>query len=91
MIGIREGEDAAVVFTATGPNTPGTVTELLLQKLVNIRRSAGVQYKSMAFVEFGVEAVVPVEPGAYVPAYQFVEAATGRVTGLIVLPRIEVP
>lgn len=77
-------------FTATGPNSPGTVTELLLQKLVNIRRSAGVQYKSMAFVEFGTEVALPVEPGAYVPAYQFVEAATGRVSGLIVLPRIEV-
>lgn len=86
-------EPGEVVFAASGPNSPGIVTELLLQRLSNIRRAAKPQYKTAGFVSFAVgdlEAAVPVEPGAYVAAYRFVEASTGRAWGMVVLERMVV-
>jgi len=86
-------EPGEVVFEASGPNSPGVVTELLLQRLPNIRRAAKSQYKTAGFVSFAagdLEARVPVEAGAYVPAYRFVEAATGRALGVLGLARLEV-
>ncbi|MEQ1935419.1 MAG: hypothetical protein ABL962_16290 [Fimbriimonadaceae bacterium] len=65
----------------------------MLQKLVNIRRAAGTQFKTDGFFAFTAEQLsvdVPVEPGAYIPAYQFVNAATGQVAGVLVLERLEV-
>lgn len=83
----------AIVFTATGANSPGVVTELMLQRMPNIRRKVGKQYKAEAFVAFtagSLSHILPAEPGAYAGAYQFVEASTGRVTGILPLPPLEV-
>ena len=75
------GGSGAVRFVASGPNRAGVATELLLQRLVNARRTPTKQYKGLAFVAFagaGAIAEVPVEPGAYACAHRFVERATGR-------------
>lgn len=74
-----------LTFAASAPNAPGVVTELMLQRLVNVRRTPTAQYKSAAFVAFDtthLSASVPVEPGIYASAYRFVERATGRTSGM---------
>ena len=75
----------AVRFSASGANAPGVVTELLVQRLANVRRTPTGQYKSMSFVGFvagDLSADVPVEAGTYACACRFVERLTGRATGL---------
>jgi hypothetical protein len=74
--------DAAVVFQASGPNSDGSVTELLLERLPNVRRKPTGRFVSAGFHQFvpgGLQVSVPVEPGAYVAGWRFVERATGRV------------
>ncbi|MBS1715098.1 MAG: hypothetical protein JST30_12260 [Armatimonadetes bacterium] len=75
--------EGGLVFEASGPNRPGSVTELLVQRLVNERRRPDGDYKSMGFVAFSpghLAHTLPVEPGVYACGYRFVEAATGRMT-----------
>lgn len=82
-----------VRFTAGGPNTPGVTTELLVQKLANIRRLPGKFYKSKAFHAFTSSSLdfdLPLEPGAYAFAYRFVRVATGQATGTSALSVVEV-
>lgn len=70
-------------FTADRANAVGVTTELMLQKLPNVRRMPGKVYKAVAFEAFepGSLAVdVPMEPGVYACAFRFVEIATGRQT-----------
>lgn len=82
---------SGLVFTASGSNSAGVVTELLVQKLVNIRRSPTSFYKSAAFVSFsGLPVELSFEPGVYACAYRFVESATGRMTGVWTLGVVEV-
>jgi hypothetical protein len=82
FLSVRSG---AITFEASGANVPGVVTELMIQKLANVRRTPTTQYKSAAFVAFDtthLTADVPVEPGIYACAFRFVERATGRATGI---------
>ena len=74
-----------LTFSASTANAPGVVTELLTQRLANVRRTPTAQYKSAGFVAFvqgSLSADVPVEAGTYACAARFVERATGRATGL---------
>jgi hypothetical protein len=80
-------------FTAGAPNASGCVTELLLQPLVNVRRSPGKRYTHAGFVEFqaaGESADLAVTPGAYACAFRLVESATGRARPYEVLGVVEV-
>lgn len=82
---------AQIIFTASGPNLVNVTTELLLQRLAHPTRKPGVQFKSVGFHHFSEEApsiAVEVEPGTYVPAYQFVNTQTGQVTLAQVLPKL---
>ena len=80
-------------FSASAPNAPGVVTELMIQRLVNLRRTPTPQYKSAAFVAFDpthLTADVTVSPGIYACAVRFVERATGRTTGMQTLDVVTV-
>jgi hypothetical protein len=73
----------SIRFRASAANSDGVVTELLIQRLPNVRRKPKKQYTSAAFAGFGSPALtfdVNVEDGVYACAYRFVEAATGRQT-----------
>lgn len=76
------GEPGAVVFTATGPNADGIVTELLLQPLPSTgREPKATLYRAESFVSFApgsLTASVPVAPDPYAPAYRFVNSLTGQ-------------
>ena len=72
-----------VTFTAPLPNTTGNTTELVMQKLLNVRRSPTNFYKSVTFVTF--TAIEPtfdllLEPGVYAFGYRFVRTSTGQAT-----------
>lgn len=70
-----------VLFTATGSNSEDVSTELLFQRLKNIRCQPGKVYKSLAFHAFGGEPLaISLEPGAYGFAYRFVRPTTGQAT-----------
>lgn len=74
----------ALRFTASQPNDPGILTELLLQPLRSVhRRTFLSRYRTAAFVPFSDGAYdVAVQPGAVAAAYRFVRAATGQETAL---------
>jgi hypothetical protein len=82
--GVRAAASPApggVVFTADRPNGPGSVTELLVQRLANARRSPTSRYASAGFVRFtpgGLSAFLPLAPGVYALAVRSVLAATGQ-------------
>lgn len=68
-------------FRASGPNAPDVVTELLMQKLPNIRRVPKPFYASAAFHVFtpgSLEFDLAVEAGAYAFAYRFVRLSSGQ-------------
>lgn len=76
---------AIVQFLASGPNSADVVTEILVQKLPNIRRSPTKFYKSTAIHQFLPGALtfdLELEPGVYVFAYRFIQATTGLCTRL---------
>ena len=76
-------EPGALVFAATGPNAPGIVTELMVQRLPTPRRRPTRRYKSAAFTRFTPETLVqdlPAEPAAYACATRFIQASTGLTT-----------
>jgi hypothetical protein len=77
-----------VRFTASGPNTPGVTTELMVQKLPNIRRSPTKFYKSAAFYTFTnapLEVDMALETGLYCFAYRFVHVLDGQCTRVEVM------
>ena len=79
-VGAVAGE-GAVVSQASGPNSAETVTELLLERLPNVRRKPTGRFVSAGFHQFvpgGLQVAVPVKPGALVAGWRFVERATGR-------------
>lgn len=79
-----------IVFTASGANTIGVTTEVLIQRLPALNvvpnpkgyRSAGFK----VFVGGSLTQNVPVTAGHYAVAYRFVRVATGQATPLVVLP-----
>jgi hypothetical protein len=84
-------EGGAIRFTASHANTPGVTTELMLQRLKNVRCMPGKVYKAAAFVAFAPGSLafdVDVEPGVYAAAIRFVETATGRQTFSMPLPGV---
>ena len=73
--------EGALRFSASGANAAGVVTELLVQRLANVRRKPTAQYKSMAFVRFVAGALVydlPAAAGVYACAARQVDPATGQ-------------
>lgn len=83
----------ALLWTASSANSSDTLTELLIQKLPNARRSPTKRYTSAAFVGFtDVDPTfsLPVEDGIYACAFRFVDATTGQATGLMLCGLVEV-
>lgn len=75
-----------VTFSASGANSPGVVTELLLQKINSPNRKPNPNaYKSMMFKVFPTSPLtqdITVTAGYYVAAYRFVKITTGQATDL---------
>jgi len=89
------GCDAAstIAFCASGPNQANILTELLVQRLKNCRRTPTRQYRSMGFFQFTEDRLsveISLEPGLYSCAYRFVEGNTGQATEKVVLGTHEV-
>lgn len=78
-------QNAVVRFSASAPNSPDVVTEILVQKLPNIRRSPTKFYKSTAIHRYlpgELTFDLDLPAGVYVFAYRFIQATTGLCTGL---------
>lgn len=87
------GPSGALCLCASAPNQPNVITEVLVQRLKNCRRSPTQQYRSVGFVQFGPEGLcheIPLEPGLYSLAYRFVERTTGQMAPKVVLGTYEV-
>ncbi len=72
-----------VVYTASAPDAPGVLTEILYQRLPGPHRLPKPAYKSAGFASFAPGSLafaLPLEKGWYACAYHFVEATTGRAT-----------
>ena len=89
----KEGEPG-IVFVASGANSFGVETELLVQRLRTRGRAPGAKgYGTARFVAFsagGLEAEVPCGPGVWACAVRFVRVATGQETGVVELGVVEV-
>ena len=80
-------------FRLDAANSPGVVTELMTQPLVNARRRVyGDRYVSRGFWAFegAAEVEIPCEVGAWACGYRFVRAATGQATAIFALGVVEV-
>ncbi len=75
--------------TATNANRAGVKTEIMVQRLAaSYRKPTPSGYRTKAFVAFATGALstdIPVSPGAYSVAVQFVNVATGETSGYQVL------
>lgn len=85
-----EATATGVRFTASSSNSAGVLTELMMQKLPNPRRSPTKFYKSTGFAAFGGPVELPLEPGIYFFGYRFVRSATGQMTEMRSLGMVEV-
>lgn len=86
-------KEGVLTFSASGPTGTDTVVELLIQPLLNGKRSPTQFYKSAAFVTFDaahLTRAVSLQAGWYAAAYRFVEKATGRSTMMQTLGKLEV-
>ena len=92
----REGGDPhsspssrSLIFSASGPNSPGVVTELLIQLLrIAVSTPEPAKHRHMAFVSFvdgHLSEPVPAPSGWVSPAVRFVLTATGQASGLLLL------
>jgi len=83
-----------ITFNASAPNTPGVVTELLIQKLVNgNRKPSAHNYRTGAYFAFVLGTLtkdVTVPPGFYAAGYRFVKTATGQASEFRPLPVTQV-
>ena len=80
-------------FVATTGLPDSILVELMIQPLLNGKRSPTKFYKSAAFVSFpegDLTVDVPLQAGWYACAYQLVEASTGRATRQRPMGKIEV-
>ena len=85
--------EGAILYTASGGNAAGTLTELLYQRLPGRHRLPKAKYKSggfRAFSEGDLQYQLEVEPGWYHCAYAFVEASSGRTTRVMPLGTVAV-
>lgn len=86
-------QGGGILFSATGPNRAGSVTELLVQRLPNERRSPTKRYGSAGFVAFAkrsTDHLLPLAAGSYAVGYRFVEKATGQQGPTILLGVVRV-
>ena len=86
-------EEGVLRFVASGANAPGVVTEIMVEKLANVRRKPSGGYKSRGFFAFEKESLtfgLPVEAGTYACAIRFVERAGGRATAVEALGTVTV-
>ncbi|MCE9559160.1 MAG: hypothetical protein K8R88_09430 [Armatimonadetes bacterium] len=82
-----------IQITASQANTPGVVTEILLQPMRTVhRRAYEEKYRTAEFVGFGpsLTTMIPAVPGVYAVAIRFTRAATGQAGGLVELGMLEV-
>jgi hypothetical protein len=89
-----QASEEGAILTASAANRLGVVTEVLIQRLANIRRSPKPFYKSAAVHRFesgSLEFELLLNPGAYALAYRFIQASDGQSVGLTALGVIEVP
>ncbi len=87
------GSAGAIVFTANEPNTPPAVTEFLIQKLKNERRTPTLAYRSAGFHAFAAGSLtypLTVPAGWYAVAYRCVNGATGQMGLTMPLGVVEV-
>ncbi len=93
-LGLEPEVGGGVRITASGPNRPGSVTEILLERLTSPRAKPRGRFVTAAFATFlpgSLSLTLPLAPGAYAFATRFVERATGRTTLLQATPRVVVP
>ena len=87
------GAAGKVTFTASAANAAGVTTEMLLQPLKSRNRTPQPKgYRTRAFQAFAVGTlsnIVTTAAGWYVPAYRFVNSATGQVSGTVILPAVQ--
>ncbi len=88
------GAAGKVTFTGSAANGVNITTELLVQPLKSRNRAPQPKgYRTKAFKAFAAGNLtqdVTLAAGWYVPAYRFVNTTTGQVTGLVVLPMVQV-
>jgi len=88
------GASGKITFTGSGANAVGVHTELLYQRLPSANRVPNPKgYKHGAFKAMAAMSLtqdVTLTPGEYIPAYKFVEDATGQQSGLVILPQVTV-
>ncbi len=83
----------AVRVVASGPNTPGVVTELLLQRLGSANcRTYLSRYRTARVLSFTAPGPLdlPAYPGTWAIAARFILTATGQATGLAELGVVRV-
>ncbi len=87
------GGTGQATFTASAPNSDGTWTELLAQRLANERRAPSQAYRSQGFTVFAPGALshaIALDPGWYALAYRFANPATGQATEAAPVAVVEV-
>ena len=88
------GASGKVTFTGSAANGTLITTELLVQPLKSRNRAPQPKgYRTKGFKAFAAGALtqdVTLAAGWYVPAYRFVNTTTGQVTGMVVLPMVQV-
>ncbi|QYK56558.1 MAG: hypothetical protein KF733_03540 [Fimbriimonadaceae bacterium] len=80
-------------FTAGAANGADTTTEILVQRLANVRRRPTGRYVHGAFHTFTPGSLsydLPLAPGVYALAFRFVRPSTGEMSGLRRLGVVEV-
>lgn len=89
-----EGVTGAVRFSASGPNTDGVTTELLLQPLASFgRRGEADKYRGRGFYVFASGSLsvdVAAPKGPVLAAVRFVHVGTGQASALVPLGRVVV-
>ena len=87
------GTIGAMTFTGSAANGTNIKTEFLLQPLKSKNRTPTAKgYRSKGFAAYAAGALtvtVVVPAGWYVPAYRFVNTATGQATTPVILPAIQ--
>lgn len=87
------GSSTGATFVASAALPQAVLVELMIQPLLNGKRSPTKFYKSAAFVSFpkgDLTVTIPLPAGWYACAYQLVEASAGRTKGHRPLGKIEV-
>jgi hypothetical protein len=74
-------------LVATGPNRPGVITELVVQKVRGRKSRAGFRRLSTtSYVGFSLDCIecgLPLEGGWYATAYRFIDLLTLQTTPLM--------